>query len=84
MQLLTGVSGRGLVSQPVSKMVVHPMGMLVEMSSDMPNTSFSSIALAFLLIGLRTFFFIVHLLWLFIDGVVSVLYPCKCGRRDNR
>jgi hypothetical protein len=33
------------------------------MSSDMPNTSFSSSALAFLLIGLRPFFFIGCLLW---------------------
>jgi hypothetical protein len=57
-QLLMGVSGRGLVSHPVSKMVVQPMGMLVMMgSSDIPWTS-CAIFFAFLFSGFNPFFFI--------------------------
>jgi hypothetical protein len=74
-QLLMGVSGRGLVSQPVSKIVVHPMGMLVEISSDMPKTSFSSSFLARLFTGFRPFFFMSDLL-------LSQVYVCICVSDD--
>lgn len=60
-QLLMGVSGRGLVSHPVSKIVVHPMGILVVISSDIPKTSLSSIFLARLFTAFKPFFFFIFI-----------------------
>ena len=67
-QLPTGVVGRGLVSQPVSNMVVQPMGMptITSSDTDMPKTSFSDNFLAFLFIGFKPFLVIavsLHKTW---------------------
>jgi hypothetical protein len=60
-QLPVGTVGRGLVSHPVSKIVVHPIGMpvMTSMVSDMPNTPRSSILLARLFTGLSFLVFMV-------------------------